>query len=59
MLFQGILTKDVDGKVANSTTCKDSYRKYDTNGVRQKGVRLERLEKKLYEKVRYGSKLVF
>ena len=55
--FQGILTKEFDARVANTSTCKDSYREPAKNNVRQKGTRLERLEKQLYEEIRYDNSL--
>ena len=53
VLLQGILTKEFGATVANSSTAKDAYREPIKNSVRQKGARLEKLEKKLYEIVRY------
>jgi len=48
---RGILTKEFGAAVANSSTSKDAYREPSKSNVRQKGARLEGLEKKLYELV--------
>eukprot|EP00795_Rhopilema_esculentum_P005862 gene5862-11185_t len=50
-LFLGILTKEFDSTVSTLSTCKDSYREPQKNNVRQKGKRLEMLERHLYQQI--------
>ncbi|XP_065060398.1 sperm-associated antigen 8-like [Rhopilema esculentum] len=48
---RGILTKEFDSTVSTLSTCKDSYREPQKNNVRQKGKRLEMLERHLYQQI--------
>ena len=48
------MTKEFDAKVADLSTCKDSFRKPEIVEVRQKGTRLEKREKQLYEQIRFA-----
>eukprot|EP00794_Sanderia_malayensis_P009877 gene9877-10887_t len=48
---RGILTKEFDTKCEDMTTCRDSFKKHEKSNLRQKGRRLELLEKELYEQI--------
>ena len=56
--MQGILTTDFDAKPEGLSTVRDSYRKPQTLGVRQVGLRQQLLQEELIRQVRYNNKLI-